>query len=48
MFTLPAMTAMRDRIRLTVTGIERIGADLRIDAIPMVGSGTGDRAGGTG
>ena len=34
MFTLPTVAAMRDRIGLEITGIERIGSDLRIDANP--------------
>ena len=34
MFTLPAIPAMRDRIRLEITGVARVGADLRIDAVP--------------
>lgn len=36
MFMLPAVTAMGDRIRLEFTGVTRLGADLRIDAIPRV------------
>ena len=39
MFTLPMVAAMRDRIGLEITGVERIGADLRIDAFPRVGLG---------
>ena len=34
MFTLPAVAAMRDRIGLAITGVTRVGADLRIDACP--------------
>ena len=33
MFTLPMVAAMRDRIGLEITGVVRIGADLRIDAL---------------
>ena len=36
MFTLPAVAAMSDRIALDITGVTRIGADLRIDAVPGV------------
>ena len=36
MFTLPMVAAMRDRIELEITGVERVGADLRIDALPRV------------
>ena len=32
MFTLPGVAAMRDRLRLEITGVTRLGADLRIDA----------------
>ena len=39
MFTLPMVAAMRDRIGLEITGVERVGADLRIDALPRVGAG---------
>ena len=39
MFTLPMVAAMRDRIGLEITGVERVGADLRIDAFPRVGLG---------
>ena len=39
MFTLPRVAAMRDRIGLEITGVERVGADLRIDAFPRVRSG---------
>ena len=34
MFTLPGVAAMRDRIGLDITGVERVGSDLRIDAMP--------------
>ena len=39
MFTLPMVAAMRDRIGLEITGVERVGADLRIDALPRADSG---------
>ena len=48
MFALPGVAAMRDRIGLDITGVERVGADLRIDAFPRVGSGAGPRAGPAG
>ena len=38
MFTLPMVAAMRDRIGLDITGVERVGADLRIDALPRTAS----------
>ena len=38
MFTLPGVGAMRDRIELDITGVARVGADLRIDAVPRAGS----------
>ena len=34
MFTLPGVAAMRDRIGLEIIGVERVGSDLRIDAMP--------------
>ena len=34
MFTLPMVATMRDRIGLEITSVERVGADLRIDALP--------------
>lgn len=34
MFTLPTVVAMRDRIGLEITTVERMGSDLRIDAVP--------------
>ena len=40
MFTLPMVAAMRDRIGLDITGVERVGADLRIDALPRAKSRT--------
>ena len=43
MFTLSAVTAMRDRIGLEITGVTRVGADLRIDAAPGVAPGTEPR-----
>ena len=39
MFTLPTVAAMRDRIGLEITGVERVGADLRIDTLPRIGPG---------
>ena len=36
MFTLPGVAAMRDRLRLEITGVVRLGADLRIDAVPKI------------
>lgn len=48
MFTLPAVSAMRDRIALGITGVARVGADLRIDAVPTIGSGAGADAERTG
>ena len=36
MFTLPRVAAMRDRIGLEITGVARLGADLRIDAVPKI------------
>ena len=39
MFVLPAVTGMRDRIRLAITGVTQLGADLRIDAVPSTGAG---------
>lgn len=41
MFTLPTVTAMRDRVGLEITGVTRIGDDLRIDARPRAGSDAG-------
>ena len=38
MFTLPGVGAMRDRIGLDITGVARVGADLRVDAVPRAGS----------
>ena len=46
MFTLPMVTAMSDRIRLEFAGVTRLGADLRIDAIPRVESGAAGRDAG--
>ena len=40
MFTLPAVAAMRDRARLEITGVTRVGADLRIDALVLGRSAT--------
>ena len=36
MFALPGVAAMRDRLRLEITGVARLGADLRIDAVPKI------------
>ena len=36
MFALPGVAAMRDRIGIEITGVERVGADLRIDAFPRM------------
>ncbi len=38
MFTLPGVATMRDRIGLEITGVARLGADLRIDAVPKAGA----------
>ena len=38
MFALPGVASMRDRLRLEITGVARLGADLRIDAIPKIGT----------
>ena len=38
MFTLPGVAAMRDRIGLEIAGVARVGADLRVDAVPRTGS----------
>ena len=46
MFTLPMVAAMSDRIRLEFAGVTRLGADLRIDAIPRVESGAAGRDAG--
>ena len=35
MFTLPAVAAMGDRIRLELAGVTQVGADLRIDALVL-------------
>ena len=48
MFALPAVAAIRDRIGLEITGVVRLGADLRIDAVPKAGAGAEQRAGETG
>ena len=40
MFSLPMVAAMRDRIGLDIEGVERVGADLRIDALPHARSRT--------
>ena len=38
MFTLPGVAALRDRLRLEITGVAGLSADLRIDAVPKRGS----------
>ena len=48
MFTLPEVAAMRDRIGLEITGVARLGADLRIDAAPKPGAGAQPCAGKAG
>ena len=48
MFALPAVAAMRDRIGLEITGVARLGADLRIDAAPKPGAGAQPCAGKAG
>ena len=48
MFTLPRVAAMRDRIRLEITGVARLGADLRIDAVPKIEADAEQRTGETG
>ena len=48
MFTLPGVAAMRDRLRLEITGVARLGVDLRIDAVPKSGTGAEQRAGEAG
>ena len=45
MFTLPGVAAMRDRLRLEITGVTRLGADLRIDAVPKIEADAERRAG---
>ena len=47
MFTLPTVTAMRDRVGLEITGVTRVGADLRIDALADTGSRAPHREAGT-
>ena len=42
MFTLPGIAAMRDRIGLEITGVVRLGADLRIDAVPKAAAARAD------
>lgn len=34
MFTLPMVVEMRDRAGLEITGVTRVGADIRVDAVP--------------
>ena len=48
MFTLPGVVAMRDRLRLEITGVARLGADLRIDAVPKIEADAEQRAGEAG
>ena len=48
MFTLPGVAAMRDRLRLEITGVARLGADLRIDAVPKIEADAEQRPGETG
>ena len=48
MFTLPGVAAMRDRLWLEITGVVRLGADLRIDAVPKVEADAEQRAGEAG
>ena len=48
MFTLPGIASMRDRLRLEVTGVARLGADLRIDAVPKIEADAEQRAGEAG
>ena len=48
MFALPGVASMRDRIGLEITGVARLGADLRIDAVPKAGTGREQRAGEAG
>ena len=46
MFTLPAVAAMSDRIRLEFSDVTQVGADLRIDAVPRVERRAADRNAG--
>ena len=48
MFTLPEVAAMRDRIGLEITCVARLGADLRIDAVPKFEVGAEQHAGEAG
>ena len=48
MFTLPGVAAMRERLRLEITGVVRLGADLRIDAVPKIEADAKQRAGEAG
>ena len=48
MFTLPEVAAMRDRIGLEITCVARLGADLRIDAVPKFEAGAEQHAGEAG
>ena len=48
MFTLPGVATMRDRIGLEITGVARLGADLRIDAVPKIEADAEQHAGEAG
>ena len=48
MFTLPGVTAMHERLWLEITGIARLGADLRIDAVPKIETDAEQRVGEAG
>ena len=43
LFTLPAIASMRDRIGLEIAGVTRVGADIRVDAIPNAAPSAADR-----
>ncbi len=43
MFTLPMVAEMRDRIGLEITRVTRVGADLRVDAVPFAQAPAGSR-----
>ena len=42
MFTLPAIASMRDRIGLEIAGVTRVGADIRVDALPNAAPSAAD------
>ena len=42
MFTLPAIALMRDRIGLEIAGVTRVGADIRVDALPNAAPSAAD------